>query len=235
MRRPFCLPILLAAGLAHAQNADLAVVNAHIYTVDNKMPQAAAMAVRKGLIVALGQDVKALIGPSTKVVDAHAGTVIPGLIDSHGHVLALGTALDTLDLRGMDSEKAIADKVRAAAQHARPGEWILGRAWDQNLWAIKDFPTAESISAAAPNNPVALTRVDGHMVWANRKALEMADINAATKDPRGGRVMRDASGRLPVSSSITRKRWWSERFPRSPGSRPNADCCARFRSAPGWE
>ena len=186
---------LLAAACAAAQTADLAVTNARIYTVNAKMPLAAALAVRQGLIVAVGPDVSRFIGPATKVIDAKSATIIPGLIDSHGHVRGLGTALDTVDLRGIQSEKEIADKVRAAARQAKPGEWILGRAWDQNLWAAKNFPTADSVTAAAPDNPVALTRVDGHAVWVNRKALELADINAATKDPQGGRVMRDASGK----------------------------------------
>ncbi len=195
MNRATPLFMLAIALPAHAQTADMAVINARIYTVNAKMPQASALAVRQGKIVAVGGDVSKLIGPATKVVDAHGATVIPGLIDSHGHVRGLGTALDTVDLRGIQSEKEIATKVQSTAQQAKPGEWVLGRAWDQNLWATKQFPSAGSLSAAAPNNPVALTRVDGHAVWANAKAMELADINAATKDPQGGRVMRDGSGK----------------------------------------
>jgi hypothetical protein len=195
MKRLASLLAIAASMRVYAQKADLAVTNANIYTVNPKQPTATALAARGGVIVAVGKDVGGFIGPSTKVVDAHGATVIPGLIDSHGHVRGLGTALETLDLRGMQSEQAIAEKVRAAAKDAKPGEWILGRAWDQNLWAAKAFPTAASISGAAPHNPVALTRVDGHAVWVNDKALQMADVNAATKDPQGGRVMRDASGR----------------------------------------
>jgi predicted amidohydrolase YtcJ len=189
---PFALVLFSAA--AWAQTADLAVVNARIYTVNPKQPRASAMAVRGGKIVAVGEDVSKLIGPATKTIDAHGLAVLPGLIDSHGHVRGFGTALETLDLRGLTSEQAIADRVREAAKNAKPGEWILGRAWDQNLWQVKEFPTAKSISDAAPDNPVALTRVDGHAIWANRKALDLADVNAATKDPQGGRVMRTASG-----------------------------------------
>lgn len=179
---------------AYAQVADLAITNARIYTANSKQPQASAMAVRAGKIIAVGGDVSRMVGPGTKMIDAHGLAVLPGLIDSHGHVRGLGTALETLDLRGVKSEKEIADMVRAAARQAKPGDWILGRAWDQNLWAVKEFPTSQSISEAAPNNPVALTRVDGHAIWANRNALEAADVNAAMKDPKGGRVMRDASG-----------------------------------------
>jgi predicted amidohydrolase YtcJ len=195
MKRFAILFTLATALSAYAQTADMAVINAHIYTVNARMPQAKALAVRQGKIVAVGEDVSKLIGAATKVVDAHGATIIPGLIDSHGHVRGLGTALDTVDLRGIQSEKEIAAKVREAARQAKPGEWVLGRAWDQNLWATKQFPGAESISAAAPDNPVALTRVDGHAVWANKKAMDLADINAATKDPKGGRLMRDGSGK----------------------------------------
>jgi predicted amidohydrolase YtcJ len=194
MSRSVLLVCALFAAPAWAQNADLAITNARIYTVNPRQPRASAMAVRAGKIVAVSDDVSKLIGPSTKVIDAHGLAVLPGLIDSHGHVRGFGTSLETLDLRGLTSEKAIADKVREAAKNAKPGEWILGRAWDQNLWQVKQFPTAQSITDAAPNNPVALTRVDGHAVWANRKALDLADVNAATKDPQGGKVMRTASG-----------------------------------------
>jgi predicted amidohydrolase YtcJ len=194
MSRLFVFICLLPAASAWAQNADLAITHAQIYTVNPKQPKASALAVRGGKIVAVSNDVSKLIGPGTKVIDAHGQAVLPGLIDSHGHVRGLGTSLETLDLRGLTSEKEIADKVREAAKKAKPGEWILGRAWDQNLWQVKEFPTAQSITDAAPQNPVALTRVDGHAIWANRKALDLADVNAATKDPQGGKVMRTASG-----------------------------------------
>ncbi len=180
---------------ALGQTADLAIINAKIHTVNAAHPEASAMAVKAGVIAAVGDDVKKWIGPATKVIDAHGAAVLPGLIDSHGHVRGLGTALETLDLRGIRSEAEIADKVRAAAAQAKPGEWIQGRAWDQNLFPSKQFPTADSISNAAPNNPVALVRVDGHAVWVNKKAIEMADLNAATKEPAGGKIIKDAAGK----------------------------------------
>ena len=95
----------------------------------------------------------------------------------------------------MKSEAEAAHRVHLAVKEHQPGEWILGSAWDQNLWASKQFPGAESISAAAPRNPVVLTRVDGHAIWVNRKAMEIADLNSATPDPPGGRILRDAAGR----------------------------------------
>ncbi len=200
--RPLALSLLLAAAAA-AQTADLAVTNAKIYTVNAAEPQAKAIAVRNGVILAVGADVSRYISPSTTVIDAHGATILPGLIDSHGHVRSLGETLDILDLRGATSEREIVEKVRAASKQLKPGEWIQGGAWDQNLWPNKEFPTAAGISEAAPNNPVALFRVDGHAVWANRKALELADVNAATPDPPGGKIIRGPN-RAPAGVLVDR-------------------------------
>jgi predicted amidohydrolase YtcJ len=180
--------------LAFGQTADLAVTNAHIYTVNPKQPQASAIAVRQGRVLAVGDDVAQYVGASTRVIDAKGATIVPGLIDSHGHVRSLGDRLGSIDLRGVLSESEAVEKVREAAKRYKPGEWILGSAWDQNLWAGKQFPNAAGISKAAPDNPVSLERVDGHAVWVNRKALAIADINAGTPDPPGGRILRDANG-----------------------------------------
>jgi predicted amidohydrolase YtcJ len=189
------LPILLLlTSLAFAQTADLAVINARIYTVNPRQPNALALAVRQGKILTVSDDVTQFIGPSTKIIDAHDAAVLPGLIDSHGHMRGLGTVLETLDLRGITSEGEISDKVRVESKAVKPGEWILGSNWDQNLWTPKQFPGAAAISAAAPMNPVALTRVDGHAVWANAKAMEAAGITSATADPPGGRILRDSNG-----------------------------------------
>ncbi|HEX4274697.1 MAG TPA: amidohydrolase [Bryobacteraceae bacterium] len=182
------------AALAFAQTADLAVTNARIYTVNPKQPRASAIAVRAGRILAVGDDVSRYVGPATKTIDAKGETVIPGFIDSHGHVRGLGDMLANLDLRGITSEREIVEKVRSAAKQHKPGEWILGRAWDQNLWAGQQFPTAVAITNAAPDNPVSLERVDGHALWVNRKALDIADINPKTPDPAGGKILRDAKG-----------------------------------------
>ncbi len=195
----------MIAGAMLAQTADLAIVHARIHTVNPRQPQASAIAIAKGVIVAVGEDVSAHIGPATNVIDAHGAAVLPGLIDSHGHMEALGEALENLDLRGIASEQAIADKVRAEAAKRKPGEWIRGSAWDQNLFPTKEFPTADSISKAAPNNPVALERVDGHALWVNRRAMEIAGVTRATKDPDGGRVIRDAAGN-PTGVFVDRAR-----------------------------
>lgn len=185
--------LALFAGAALAQTADLTLTNARIYTADPGHPTASGIAVKGGKIIAI-DDIARFIGPSTRQIDARHGTIVPGFTDSHGHMEALGDSLETLDLRGTSSVEEIAAIVRKAVQDHKPGEWIRGRSWDQNNWTGKQFPTAESISAAAPENPVYLTRVDGHAGWANRKALEIGGITAATPDPPGGKVLRDAAG-----------------------------------------
>ncbi len=192
--KPAFLTLAIVA-VSQAQTADLLVKNAKIYTVDPKTPKATAIAVRNGKLAAVGNDLKAFEGPTTRIIDAKGATIIPGLIDSHGHVEGLGSSLEMLDLRGITSEAEIAGKVKAAAAKAAPGEWIVGRGWDQNLWMNKQFPTTDSLNQAAPKNPVALTRIDGHATWANRAALDAADINQNTKDPDGGRIIRDAQGK----------------------------------------
>ena len=185
---------LAFSAIGFAQTADLAVTNARIYTVNPKQPAASAIAVRQGRIIAVGDSVSRYVAASTNVIDAKGATIIPGLIDSHGHVRGLGDMLGEIDLRGVTSEREIVAKVREAAAHSKPGDWIQGRAWDQNLWAVKQFPDSAGISSAAPDNPVSLERVDGHALWVNRKALDIADINSGATDPPGGKILRDAKG-----------------------------------------
>ncbi len=197
MKARLCAALVIFTSAIFAEPADIAIVHANIHTVSPGQPNAQAIAIRNGIIQAVASDaftINPYIGPHTRVIDARGATILPGFIDSHGHMEALGESLESLDLRGLTSEAAIADKVRTEASKRKPGEWIRGDAWDQNLWPSKAFPNADLISAAAPNNPVALSRVDGHALWVNRKAMEIAHLNRATIDPAGGRILRDASG-----------------------------------------
>jgi predicted amidohydrolase YtcJ len=188
------LYILALFAMAAFPQADLVVTGARIYTVNPANPTASAMAVKAGKILAVGDDVSRFTGPATRKIDARGATILPGLIDSHGHMSSLGESLEVLDLRATRSEQEIADLVRKAALGRKPGEWIRGRSWDQNNWSSRQFPTEASISAAAPDNPVYLTRVDGHAGWVNRKAIESAGLTAATPDPQAGRLLRDDLG-----------------------------------------
>jgi len=178
------------------QPADLIVTNARIYTVDDAHPFVAALAVRGGRIAFAG-DVRgamALRGAQTRVLDLGGRTVIPGMVDAHGHVSGLGDALAIVDLVGSTSVEDVVARVVAKSGGTSAGQWVAGRGWDQNRWGDTRFPLHDKLSAAVPNNPVILTRIDGHAVFANRKAMELASITSATKDPEGGQIIRDASG-----------------------------------------
>lgn len=196
----FLAGIATAAPLAAQEPADLIVTKGVIHTADPEAPLAEAMAISEspigGVIVAIGsaQDVEPYRGPETEVLDLEGRAVIPGLIDAHAHVFNLGKLLRTVDLVGTGSVDEIAARVREAAAGRPAGEWIIGRGWDQNDWAVKEFPTAAALDAAAPDHPVWLTRVDGHAGWANTRALEAAGVTAATEDPEGGRIVHDEGG-----------------------------------------
>ena len=186
------LLILLALQQAPA---DLIVTNARIYTSDVNRPVAEALAVRDGLVAFVGSNrgALALAGPKTERLDLSGRTVITGMVDAHAHLLGLGQALRTVDLVGTKSYDEVIARVVERAKTARPGEWIRGRGWDQNDWADTRFPTHAALSRAVPNNPVYLTRVDGHAALVNAKALELAQVTAATADPAGGRLIRDSA------------------------------------------
>jgi predicted amidohydrolase YtcJ len=185
--------IVLLAGLPQAQMADLVVTGARIYTVEPNMPRASSIAVKDGRILAIGSDVSGHIGPTTRRIDARGATIVPGLIDCHVHMESLGDMLETFDFRNTRTVGEIGETIRKAARDLPPGEWVRGRNWDQTNWG-GSFPSHDTLSKAAPDHPVYLRRVDGHAGWANRKALELAGITAATKDPPGGKIIRDARG-----------------------------------------
>ncbi len=199
--RTLSLAVLLLGTLACSTEipvppADLVVHHAVIYTVNDTQPRVEALAVRGGRFVVVGANADAmkLVGSGTRVIDAGGRTVVPGLQDAHGHFTGLGASLQVLRLRGTKTYDEIVEMVRARAASARPGEWIQGRSWDQNDWPDKQFPTHEKLTAAAPNNPVYLTRVDGHAALVNQAAMKAAGLSRATQDPAGGRLLRDAGG-----------------------------------------
>lgn len=188
--------VLALMVLAQQPAADLVLTNARIYTSDDTRPVAQAMAIRGGRIAFVGSErgALALAGPRTERLDLGGKTVIAGIVDAHAHLLGLGQALRTVDLVGTRSYNEIVAKVAERARTLPPGTWIRGRGWDQNDWADTRFPTHQALSRAVPNHPVYLTRVDGHAALVNAKALELAGVTAATLDPDGGRLIRDASG-----------------------------------------
>ncbi|MBB4149226.1 hypothetical protein GGQ90_003015 [Sphingobium scionense] len=126
-------------------------------------------------------------GPSFKL-DAGGKTLIPGLIDAHGHVMGLGLSLITLDLSDTKSLAEAQAKIRAYAQENTGRKWIIGTGWNQETWGLGRFPTAAELDAAVDDIPVWLERVDGHAGWANSAAIRAAGVSATTKAPAGGRI-----------------------------------------------
>lgn len=186
----FLLPI---GNVARAQQpADLVVINARVYTADETRPLVEAFAVRDGRIVFVGSTAEASVlrGTATRVYDAAGRTVIPGMVDAHGHFAGLGQTLHIVDLTGTTSYDEVVARVAERAKTTPKGTWIEGRGWDQNHWGDTRLPTHEKLSAAVPDNPVALTRVDGHALLVNANAMQLADL-ARKKDPDGGRIVRD--------------------------------------------
>lgn len=195
-------------GPAGGGAADLILINGRFYPVvgdamptppgADGLPRAivGALAIRGERIVFLGEETAArkLAGPTTEILDLGGRAVTPGLIDAHSHLAGLGADLGRVDLVGTTSYAQVVSRIAAAARELPPDTWIFGRGWDQNDWSESAFPDHRALSAATPNHPVWLTRVDGHAVLANQRAMTTLGIGATAVDPSGGRYLRFADG-----------------------------------------
>jgi len=195
----FAIAALAPAALGAQNTADLVLTNGRIYTVDNARPVASALAVRGNRILFVGSDAeaRALARPSATVIDLRGATVVPGFTDAHAHLLGLGTTLQRVNLAGSTSYEDVVARVKDWAKNVPSAQWIVGRGWDQNRWPRKDFPTHDALTRAFPNNPVVLTRIDGHALLANARAMQLAGVTESTPDPAGGRIIR-TSTRAPA-------------------------------------
>lgn len=183
------LPLLfLICSCATQESVDLLVYNARIYTVDSSFSTAEAMAVKDGKIIAIGSS-KELMDtyPAKEKTDAQGRFIYPGFIDAHAHFYNYGLGLQTADLVGSNSWEEVLQRLSDFSKDKSKTEWIIGRGWDQNDWPVKEFPTKETLDKQYPENPVFLTRIDGHAAIANQKALDLAGITAATQ-LEGGKV-----------------------------------------------
>lgn len=178
------------------QSPDIVVIARRVHTNDPKLPFATALVVRGDRIGYVGDEAGArAFAGSDAVVDRFPdATIVPGLADAHGHLASLGRAVSILSLDGMTGPADVTARIASAPPAAFQGDWLLGRGWDQNDWAEKAFPTRALLDAAKPSTPVFFTRVDGHAAWVNGAALQLAGITRATRDPAGGRILRDAQG-----------------------------------------
>jgi predicted amidohydrolase YtcJ len=181
---------------AAGDDADFVLHTGRIWTGDPHRPWAESLAAREGVIVAVGSraDVEKLRGSKTKVLDAPGSFATPGLIDAHGHLSSLGETQEQVDLRDATSIEEVVRRVVKRADGLPHGAWVTGRSWDQSLWPGKELPTHEPLTRVMPDRPVFLRRVDGHAVWVNAAAMKIAGVTVETKDPPGGKLLRDRSG-----------------------------------------
>ena len=201
-RLALSLAAVLGATSAAAQTAELVLRNGKVVTVDPARPEAQAVAVRGGRILAVGSDteIQRHIGAGTRVIDLEGRLAIPGFVEGHGHFMSLGRAKTILDLSGARNWDEIVAQVGEAARQARPGDWILGWGWHQEKWdrapepSVEGNPVHAALSRISPENPVYLTHASGHAGFANARALEEAGVTTGTPNPDGGEIVRDAGG-----------------------------------------
>ena len=189
---PFVALMLVGCHWAK-EPVDLVIRNAHIVCLDGAGTQAQAMAIHKGQIVALGKEHEILNAYRGETVeDVQGATVYPGLIDAHSHLLGYALNLAHTDLLGTTSWEEVVDKLQD--EHANSTTpWVRGRGWDQNDWSVPEFPDREALDELFPKRPVALQRIDGHAVIANRHALELTRLWEAKSLP-GGEILRRPDG-----------------------------------------
>ncbi|MYM25599.1 amidohydrolase family protein [Duganella sp. FT135W] len=193
------IPLLIAAALALPAQANTIIDRANGYTLNaaGQLQRFTSLAFDDlGRIVAVGSEAQTAAAlPKAEHIDAQGKTLLPGLIDAHGHVFELGEIASGVELYSPASlnaaVKAVADFARSHPKKA----WIIGFGWNQEIWKLGRFPTAAELDAVVSDRPVLLHRVDGHAIWVNTKALEMAGIDKSTADPSGGKIERDASGK----------------------------------------
>ena len=197
-----------------SDGADLILTNAKVYTFSwgdpaadgtpaadapfNEgvwTPDAEALAVRDGRVVLAGTaaEAEALRGEATEVIDLQGAVVLPGMVDSHTHVIGLGAKVERVDLLDVPTEEEAVERAAARAAETPAGEWVDGWGWDEGAWATR-YPTMELISEKVPDHPVVLRSLHGFAVWGNRLAFEKAGIDRDTEAPVGGEILKDANG-----------------------------------------
>lgn len=196
--RAACLALalgLVAACSGGAEPADLVVRGGTVWAGADAVTGATAVAVRGGRIVAVGSDgdVAGLVGPDTRVVELGGRLVTPGLVDAHTHFIEGGFQLASVDLRDAATPEEFARRIGAFARDLPAGTWIRGGDWDHELWG-GELPRKEWVDSLTPDHPVMVQRLDGHMALANSLALEMAGVDADTREPAGGAIERTGSG-----------------------------------------
>ncbi len=176
--------------MARAEDVDLLLTNGNIYTFADKQPKAEAIAVKANRILFIGSNDDAKKFHAAKIVDLHGRTIVPGFTDSHCHIFGIGEREMRLNLEGANSLEDFLARVKQRVDKTDPGKWITGRGWIETFWKPPQFPTRQDLDKIAPNNPLFLTRADGHASIANSAALKIARIDNNTPDPFGGQILK---------------------------------------------
>ena len=192
-RLVFLLVGLFIGAMARGEEVDLLLTNGNIYTVAEKQPKAEAVAVKASRIVFVGSNDDAKKFRAVKVVDLYGRTLVPGFTDSHCHIFGIGEREMQSSLEGTRSLEDFLARVKERVGKTGPGKWVTGRGWIETFWKPPRFPMRQDLDKIAPNNPVFLTRADGHASVANSAALKIAGINKSTPDPFGGQILRTNS------------------------------------------
>ena len=228
---------ILLAACADAPGVDLVLRGGIVATVDADDSMAEAVAIDDGWIVAVGsnEDVDALIGAGTEVIELDGRLAAPGFIEGHGHYMSLGNSKTILDLNGTANWDAIVAMVAEAVADAEPGQWIRGRGWHQEKWdnppdpAVEGNPTHASLTAVSPDNPVLLGHASGHAAFANAAALALGGYDRNSEPPPGGELVRDENGELTGLLRETAQRPVSAAFAQSESGRSAEEIEAQFR------
>ena len=177
--------------------ADLLLVNGNVYTVNEKIPHAEAVAVKKDRIVFVGSNEDAKKFHAARTIDLAGKSIVPGLTDSHCHIFGIAARELTLNLEGTNTLEDFLAKVKGGVAKSKR-KWITGRGWIETFWKPSQFPTRQDLDKVAPRNPVFLTRADGHAAIANTAALKIAKIDKDTPNPFGGEILKDKATGEPT-------------------------------------
>lgn len=190
---------LVALVLAAGPTADLVLVNGKVWTGDPTASEVEAVAVWRDRVLHVGStaEVKALAGPTTRVIDLRGRRAVPGFYDSHVHLLGGGQQLARVELKDAKDEAEFGRRLKEFDEKLPRDRWILGGNWDHDRTFGGRMPTAAMVDSYVRNRPVFIRRYDGHMALANSAALKLAGVTADTKDPPGGVIYRLADGKTP--------------------------------------
>jgi predicted amidohydrolase YtcJ len=200
MRAVAAILLFMGGITAGAETADKIFINGNIYTVNEKQPHAEAIAVKGDRIIFVGSnaDAEKFRADKTRVVDLAGKTLTPGFTDSHCHIFGIGEREMRLNLEGTNTREDFLAKVKERVDQTERDKWITGRGWIEIFWKPPQFPTRVDLDKIAPDNPVFLTRADGHAAVANSVALKLASITRNSANPFGGEILKDAKTGEPT-------------------------------------